>query len=106
MKNRRVLISHGALLALIWIPAISRADTVLDWNAIMQSTVSSQTPFPQARLAAITQLAVFEAVNAITRDYKPYLGTITAPASASVDAPPPPPPHPLLTNYFPAHAPP
>ena len=49
---------------------------VLDWNAIMQSTVSGQAPFPQARFAAITQLAVFEAVNAIRKDYKPYLGTI------------------------------
>jgi len=31
-----------------------------------------QSPFAQARLLAITQLAVFEAVNAITVDYKPY----------------------------------
>ena len=30
---------------------------------------------------AITQLAVFEAVNAITGDYEPYLGTIVAPAA-------------------------
>jgi len=104
MKNRRVLISHGALLALIWIPAISRADTVLDWNAIMQSTVSSQTPFPQARFAAITQLAVFEAVNAITRDYQPYLGTITAPANASVDAAAATAAHDVLKNYFPPGA--
>jgi len=33
----------------------------------------------QARYAAIVQLAVFEAVNSITRKYQPYLGTITAP---------------------------
>ena len=44
----------------------------------MQNTVSIQAPFPQARSAAITQLAVFEAVNAITRDYEPYLGTLFA----------------------------
>ena len=43
----------------------------------MQSTVAAQAPFPQARFAAITQLAVFEAVNAITKEYKPYLSTGT-----------------------------
>ena len=66
--------------ALIFAPA-AQADAVLDWNAIMQSTVAAQAPFPQARFAAITQLAVFEAVNAITKQYKPYLstGTITPP---------------------------
>ena len=58
-----------------------RADVILDWNAIMQATVSTQAPVPQTRLAAITQLAVFEAVNAITRDHKPYLGTVHAPAT-------------------------
>lgn len=35
----------------------------------MQSTVSGQAPFPQARFAAITQMAVFEAVNSIQKDY-------------------------------------
>ena len=43
-------------------------------------------PFFQARSAAIVQLAVFEAVNAIVGDYEPYLGTIAAPPGASPDA--------------------
>ena len=43
-------------------------------------------PFFQARSAAIVQLAVFEAVNAIVGDYEPYLGTIAAPPWASPDA--------------------
>jgi hypothetical protein len=47
-----------------------------DWNVVMQTAVSSQPPYPQARFAAITQLAVFEAVNAIRRAYEPYLGTV------------------------------
>jgi hypothetical protein len=52
------------------------ADTATDWNAIMQATVStapSNAVF-QTRWGAITQLAVFEAVNAIEGDYEPYLG--------------------------------
>lgn len=62
--------------ALLSLPGIGQSDVVQDWNAIMQSTVASQPPFPQARAAAITQLAVFEAVNSITRQYRPYLGTV------------------------------
>jgi hypothetical protein len=74
------------LLVLLFTPLTGRSDVVQDWDAIMQATVSSQPPFPQAGFAAITQLAVFEAVNAITREYKPYLGTITAPHDASPEA--------------------
>jgi hypothetical protein len=55
---------------------------------------------PASRFAASTQLAVFEAVNAIKRDHQPYLGTITAPASASPEAAA----HDVLNNYFPATA--
>src|SRR5215471_1282905 len=80
--------------ALILTHGIARADAVLDWNTVMQSTVASQPPFPQARFAAITQVAVFEAVNAIKKDYKPYLGTITALAAA----------HTVLKAYFPGNS--
>jgi hypothetical protein len=79
-------------LALGLMPALRssvQADTVTDWNAIMQATVSEPptNPFFQARWAAITQLAVFEAVNAIEEDYEPYLGgIIVAPPGASPDA--------------------
>ena len=63
----------------------ARADVVLDWNVIAVNTAiaNGQSPFAQARFAAIAQLAVFEAVNAITGDYRPYLGTIVAPPGAS-----------------------
>ncbi|HEX3106535.1 MAG TPA: vanadium-dependent haloperoxidase [Terriglobales bacterium] len=66
----------------------TRADVVSDWNTIAVNTAvaNKQNPFAQARYAAIVQLAVFEAVNAITGDYQPYLGTVTAPPGASADA--------------------
>lgn len=78
-------------LAIALAPALASsasADAVTDWNAIMQATVSTPptNPFFQARWAAIAQLAVFEAVNAIEGDYEPYLGIIDAPAWASPDA--------------------
>lgn len=63
------------------------ADAVLDWNAVMQATVSqTPDPFPQGCSATITQVAVFEAVNAIVGDYEPYLGSLTAPPGASPQA--------------------
>ena len=55
-----------AIAMLLLGPAIAAADVVLDWNRIMLSTIAGQNPFAQARFAAITQLAVFEAVNACT----------------------------------------
>jgi hypothetical protein len=91
-------------LALLAAPAIGSADIVFDWNAIMLTTVGSQNPFAQARFAAIAQLAVFEAVNATTGDYKPYLGTITAPAGASAEAAAVAAAHRVLSTYFPGNA--
>ena len=87
---------------LVLCPLVARADVVLDWNVIMQTTVGGQPPFPQFRFAAITQLAVFEAVNSITHDYRPYLGTITAPAGASAEAAAVAAAHTVLKTYFPA----
>lgn len=84
--------------------SIARADAVLDWNQIMVATVSGQNPFAQARYAAITQLAVFEAVNAITHQYTPYLGTISAPPDSSAEAAAIAAAHAVLKNYFPAAA--
>src|SRR3984885_5725757 len=70
---------------LLFGPAVAKADPVLDWNAIAVDTAvaNGQNPFAQARSAAIVQLAVFEAVNSITGDYRPYLGSIVAPHGAS-----------------------
>ena len=85
-------------------PSAAHADVVLEWNARTLSTLSTQSPFAAARFAAITQLAVFEAVNAITGDYDPYLGTIVAPGDASTEAAAAAAAHGVLTSYFPGRA--
>jgi hypothetical protein len=94
-----------ALAGLLAVPvAADAADPVLDWNAIAVSTMVTQapppSPFAQARLMAITQLAVFDAVNAITRQYEPYLGTVTGSSWASPDAAAVAAAHKVLTTYF------
>jgi hypothetical protein len=90
---------------LLW-PAVTKADAVLDWNliAVNTSIANGQNPFAQARNAAIVQLAVFEAVNAITGDYRPYLGNIVAPHGASADAAAIEAAYRVLSTYFPTSA--
>jgi hypothetical protein len=92
-----------ALTAALCNPAAARADVVSDWNAIAIG-VPAGNPFNQARIVAATQLAVFEAVNAIQGSYRPYLGTVTAPADASVDAAVIAAAHGVLKAYVPASA--
>jgi hypothetical protein len=101
MKRLGTSVTLVALL--VCCPIAARADVVLEWNAIAVSTLVSQgqSPFAQARFMAITQLAVFEAVNAITGDYKPYLGTVVAPVGASPDAAAVAAAYKVLKNYFP-----
>jgi hypothetical protein len=101
MSRLRTVVTIVAL----WVcsPIAARADVVLDWNAIAVSTLVSQgqSPFAQARFMAITQLAVFEAVNAIRGEYRPYLGTVVAPVGASADAAAVTAAYRVLKNYFP-----
>ena len=94
------------LIATLFGPAVAKADVVLDWNAIAVNTAvaNKQNPFAQARSAAIVQLAVFEAVNAITGKYHPYLGTIVAPPGASPDAAAIQAAYRVLSTYFPNSA--
>jgi hypothetical protein len=94
------------LMATLLIGPAAKADDVLDWNAIAVDTAiaNGQNPFAQARYAAIVQLAVFEAVNSITGDYRPYLGSIVAPHGASAKAAAIEAAYRVLSTYFPASA--
>ncbi len=99
---RRIATLAAGLLLLT--PVLAGADGVYDWNVIMLSTIRAQSPFAQARFAAITQLAVFEAVNTCTGDYRPYLGTLVAHRGASAEAAAVAAAHSVLKNYFPGSA--
>jgi hypothetical protein len=105
-KLRRILGCVCLLIMSVVAGAVARADAVLDWNAIAISTISAsgQSPFAQARFAAIVQVAVFEAVNSVTHDYQPYLGYIVAPGGASAEAAAIAAAYRVLITYFPANA--
>jgi hypothetical protein len=99
LRTSRALILF--LVTLTSASAAVRADATLEWNEIMLTTLTGQSPLNEGRLAAITQLAVFEAVNAVTRDYRSYLGTIDAPPGASAEAAAVAAAHAVLTHYVP-----
>lgn len=80
--------------------ATSTSDRVVRWHEIMLQTeaidftpiggnpaaLEQLGPVRTARAFAITQIAVFDAMNAIVGGYKPYNDLGTAPGGASVDA--------------------
>jgi hypothetical protein len=62
---------------------------VTDWNVtLVAAAVNAATDLPPiaARKAAIVQVAVFDAVNGIARNYEPYLVTDKAPGGARQEA--------------------
>ncbi len=103
MKRTLVLCMVAAVLCG---SAFAKSDAVLDWNEIAVNTAvaNRQSPFALARTGAIVQLAVFEAVNSITSDYRPYLGTIVAPHGALPDAAAIEAAYRVLSTYFPGSA--
>ncbi len=56
-------------------PAASAQDAVMEWNqiALAATVTAAQGPLPQIRSMAIVQVAVHDAVNALSRDYDTYL---------------------------------
>ena len=101
----RLMLAAAGMVATLWLsPSIAKADVLLDWNTIMTTTVNDQPPPLQNRFAAITQLAVFEAANAVTGEYEPYLNTTRAAPGASAEAAVVAAAHTVLKNYFPASA--
>jgi hypothetical protein len=82
--------------------AAASTDVVLTWNEIMVESLAGQNPFAAGRLAAITQVAVFEAINSITREYESYAGGVPAPGGASAEAAGIAAAHAALVHYLPA----
>jgi PAP2 superfamily protein len=61
---------------------------VLEWNqiALGATVTAAQGPNPQTRSMAIVHIAIHDAVNSITGDYKTYLPLDSAPTGASPEA--------------------
>lgn len=85
MNRNSVPLAIVALALGMFTPSVSVADEVTDWNQILTSALTATAASPQnsGRIAAITQAAVFDAVNGIDRRYAPYFVTDAGPRKAS-----------------------
>lgn len=108
MKLKHQLYMAMAILAILFAaPASASADAVADWNAIAVQTISAATPArpnPVSLLdMAMVQAAVYDAVQAIDKRFKPYHVEIPG-ASGSPEAATAKAAHDILVNLFPAQA--
>jgi hypothetical protein len=93
------------LAILLAAPASARADVVADWNGIaVQATVTGARPGPTGALdIAMVQAAIYDAVQAIERQFEPYYveisGASGSPVAAAAKAA-----HDVLVHRFPAQA--
>ena len=81
------------------------ANVVSDWNAIASTTIvknGGKAPGGAGVWFAYSSLAVYDAVNAITGQYRPFYYQIAGPPDASVDVAAAVAAHRILVNYFPA----
>jgi hypothetical protein len=98
------LITAGLCAALVSSPSVSSADVVLDWNEIMSAVVADQPPPDMNRFAAITQLAVFEAVAAAVGHGTRHAGAMNRTREGSAEAAVVAAAHTVLRHYFPDRA--
>src|SRR5918993_6101486 len=91
MQPRRRILRAVILVAGIALPATAGAqvlDTLFEWQRLLQVTVAG-TATPTVfftRPYAMTNIAIFDALNSIERGYRPYLLEVNASAAASREA--------------------
>ena len=103
--NSLTIAAAGLAVFLLTSPTLARADVVLEWNEIVVAVVADQPPTQMNRVAAITHLAVFDAVNAVTGEYQPYLTKVNPASGASAEAAAIAAGHGVLRHYLPDRAP-
>jgi hypothetical protein len=76
------------MFVLLTAPLPVKADMVLDWNNVaLEAIKKGSTPPPMAsRALAITQAAIFDAVNSIYNTYTPYKFKLSGYTGASAEA--------------------
>ncbi len=83
-----VLLCHVVALITATTQAAPAKNAVLSWNdQVLNATRLSRNPPPVAALHMATyHVAIFDAVNGITRTHQPWLVNETAPSGANLDA--------------------
>ena len=85
---------------------VPSADVVIEWNQLAVHAVGQArvSPVVASRALAITQAAVYDAVNAIDRSFEPYHAHVHASRGASPEAAAAQAAHDTLSALFPAQA--
>jgi hypothetical protein len=87
MNTKFNVVAAGFVCAALLIPSSSRADTVTDWNELLDSVAPRYgAPQQQSRAQAIVQIAVHDALNTIEPRYVTYTDLAGAAPGASPDA--------------------
>ncbi len=84
---------------------LSAANVVTDWTATASTTIvanGGKSPAASAVWFAYTSLAVYDAVNAITGEYRPFYYQGIGPRDASLEAAAAAAAHRVLVTYFPS----
>ena len=102
---KRFPVSIGFAVLILLLASVSRADVVTDWNSAALDAIRADrtTPPQAARALAILHVAIYDAVNGITRTHEQYFLTDKAPGAASVVAAAAAAGHRVLGELFPAH---
>ena len=105
----RIRALSAGVLPLVILTAVPAAasDAVMDWNqlALAATVAAGQGAVPQTRSMAIVQVAMHDAVNAITRQYTTYLTHGAPPIDADPEAAAIAAAHTALIKLFPSQAP-
>jgi len=99
---RPILLCTTTLSFVIPLPAVN---VVTDWNAIASTTIiknGGKAPSSAGIWFAYTNLAVYDAVNAITGQYRPFYYHGSGRQDASIESAAAAAAHRILVNYFPA----
>src|SRR5262245_2222455 len=82
------------------------SDVVLEWNQLALNAIGQAriNPLLASRALAITQAAVYDAVNAIDRSFAPYHADVHASSGASLEAAAAQAAHDTLAALFPSQA--
>lgn len=98
----------GIVCALVWLslPSAASADTVLRWNAAALEAIRAErvTPPAASRALAMLHVAIYDAVNGITRTHDPFLVQSGGPKGASPEAAAVASAHRILAGLFPSRA--
>ena len=83
----------------------TNADVVVEWNQLLQTTLPATIGPTSPRYYSMLHIAMFDAINAIERDYEPYRVRLHHASSGSPEAAAAQAAHDILSGLFPASKP-